>query len=64
MSTRAELTSRLHRHPDDFAATRELRLLDVDPMRIGPRDDRHSDALVLDGLTGIARMRQRWAKRK
>ncbi len=64
MSTRAELTSRLHRHPDDFDATRQLCALDADPMRIGPRDDRQSDALVLDGLTGIGRMRARWANRR
>ncbi len=63
MSTQAELTSRLHRHPDDFDATRELRLLDADPARTGPRDDRRSDALVANGLSGIERMRAKWARR-
>jgi hypothetical protein len=64
MSTRAELTSRLHHDPRDFDATRELRALDADPARTGPRDDRRSDALVRSGLTGIGRMRAKWAMRR
>jgi len=64
MSTRAELTSRLHHDPRDFEATRELSALDADPARIGPRDDSRSDALVTSGLTGIGRLRARWTNRK
>jgi hypothetical protein len=64
MSTRAELLTRLHDDPRDFDATRELCALDADPARTGPRDDRRSDALVLSGLTGIGRMRAKWAKRR
>ena len=64
MSTRAELISRLHHDPRDFEATRQLQMLDADPGRTGPRDDRRSDALVLSGLSGIGRMRSRWAHRK
>jgi hypothetical protein len=63
MSDRAELLARLHRHPDDFEATRELRELDADPARIAVRDDRRSDALVRAGLTGIQRLRDRWSNR-
>jgi len=64
MSTRAELMSRLHHDPRDFEATRELRVLDADPARTGPRDDRRSDELVLSGLSGIGRLRAKWATRK
>ena len=64
MSDRAELLRRLHAHPDDFDATRELRALDADPARTWPRDDRQSDALVRSGLTGIGRLRAKWAMRR
>jgi hypothetical protein len=64
MSDRAELLRRLHRHPDDFDATRELRALDADPARTEARDDQQSDALVRSGLTGIARLRAKWSTRQ
>jgi hypothetical protein len=62
MSTRAQLLARLYANPRDFEATRELRVLDADPALTGPRDDTRSDALALSGLTGIQRLRARWAK--
>jgi hypothetical protein len=64
MSDRAELERRLHAHPDDFDATRQLQALNADPAREGPRDDGQSDALVRSGLGGIARLRTKSAKPK
>jgi hypothetical protein len=61
MSDRAQLLQRLHRHPDDFAATAELRRLDTDPGRDGARDDHASERLVHNGLSNIARMRAWWS---
>ena len=64
MSDRAELERRLHAHPDDYDATRQLQALNADPAREGPRDDAKSDALVRSGLGGIARLRAKWSTRK
>jgi hypothetical protein len=63
MSDRADLLRRLHRHPDDFAATAELRLLDADPELSGPRDDRASASLVREGLSAFDRLRGRRSDR-
>ena len=57
MSERAELLERLHRHPDDFAATAALRLLDADPSRTRARDDGASERLVRDGVSSFDRLR-------
>jgi hypothetical protein len=57
MSERAELLERLHRHPDDFAATAALRLLDTDPNQTRARDDRASERLVRDGVSSFDRLR-------
>ena len=57
MSERAELLRRLHRHPDDFAATAALRLLDADPSLTHARDDGASERLVREGVSAFDRLR-------
>ena len=54
MTDRGELLERLHRHPDDFDATRELAELDAAGE---PRESRASERLIREGSSCMSRIR-------
>jgi hypothetical protein len=55
MSSREELSMRLHQHPDDFDATKNLAEFNADPAASSPREDSASDRLQLEGLSWVSR---------
>jgi len=63
VSARAELLQRLHQHPNDFEATKELHELDAHPLDSGPRDDSASEHLVRAGVSRTSRVHTWWSAR-